>query len=92
MVLSEVGRNLLDHVLRVLSGGEAAEALAFTQSGMPRGAVHLAALAHIAPSLPEFLTSYPEMTIDLHLGDEVVDLVGGVFEMALRIAALPDSS
>ncbi len=45
-----------------------------------------------APALPDFFTECPDVSVDLHLSDEVVDLIGAGFDMALRIAALPDSS
>jgi DNA-binding transcriptional LysR family regulator len=46
----------------------------------------------VAPILPDFFRQYPDISIDMHLSDEAVDLIGDGFDAALRIAVLEDSS
>lgn len=47
---------------------------------------------YVAPILPEFLTRYPEISLDLRFSDTQAKLIEGGYDLALRNFALEDSA
>jgi len=95
--LTESGRPLADHARRILADAEAAEEAARDGATALSGTIRVAApmtfgLMHVAPAVADFITDHPGISIDLHLNDEKIDIIEMGFDMALRIASLPDSS
>ncbi|KTT74754.1 LysR family transcriptional regulator [Sphingomonas endophytica] len=97
LALTEAGRPLADHAARIVAEAHAAEEAARVGASVPSGRVRLAApmsfgVKNVAPIVADFLVAHPQVEIELHLSDARVDIVAEGFDVALRIADLPDSS
>ncbi|RZL03911.1 MAG: LysR family transcriptional regulator [Rubrivivax sp.] len=97
MSLTASGQASLERATRILSEGEAVEAEVTEQSKTLRGSIRIAApmsfgVLHLGPALPLFMQQHPDVTLDVHFSDEMIDVVDQGFDLALRISNLPDSS
>jgi DNA-binding transcriptional LysR family regulator len=95
--LTEAGQGFYDRVLAILAGLEEAEAYIAGRSAQMHGTLKISAPTsfgrmHIAPHLKAFMEAHPDLAINLVLTDEFTDIVGGGFDLAIRIAELTDSS
>jgi DNA-binding transcriptional LysR family regulator len=95
--LTEPGIKFLDDARRVLGDLEMAEQEVTGQSKIVSG--HLAITisltfgrAMLQPIVLEFIDANPRITVSMLLFDRVVDLIEEGFDLAVRIANLPDSS
>ena len=94
--LTPEGEAYLRGARRILADMDEVEE-AITDQGVPRGRLRVsAALGHarltVVPLLAQFSALYPQVLVDLTLGDELVDIAGGQADVALRFGHLPDSS
>lgn len=97
LALTEAGKPLAERATRILAEAQAAEEAARDGSNALAGRIRVAAplgfgIANIAPLIACFLARHADIEIDLDLSDARVDIVADGFDLALRIADLPDSS
>ena len=97
IALTEAGQGYYERVVPILAGIEEAEAYVMRRSTMARGTLKISAPTtfgrmHIAPHLAPFMRDNPDLNVNLVLSDDIVDIVGESFDLAIRIAELEDSS
>ncbi len=95
--LTDVGERFLADSKRILSELEEAEAAARGAHVEPQGQLSITASVlfgrfHIAPIVLDFLQMHPKVSVRTLFVDRIVHLVDEGFDVALRIAHLPDSS
>ncbi|QCI11796.1 LysR family transcriptional regulator [Pseudomonas putida] len=96
ITLTTEGEAYLRGARRILADMDEVEQ-AIADQGVPRGRLRVsAALGHgrltVVPLVAAFSALYPEVVVDLSLGDEVVDILGGEADVGIRFGDLPDSS
>src|ERR1700742_2144965 len=96
VTLTEIGRVYYDRCVQILADIEQADDIAGALQSVPRGTLRIYTHTHIvqflSPVVTEFLASYPEVKVDLAIGERNVDLIEENFDLAVRMIPPPDSS
>lgn len=94
--LTDDGARLLEHARTLLEDAAAMEeelgATGSSVRGQVRIALPMSLGLYVAPRLPDLLARHPELSVDLVLGDRVVDLIEDRIDLALRGGTIADSS
>jgi len=95
--LTEAGQGYHERAVAILAAVEEAEAFVSRRTETARGTLKVTAPTsfgrmHIAPHLGAFLEANPELTVNLSLTDDFVDIVGDRFDLAVRIGELSDTT
>ena len=95
--LTEAGADYFERCRKILDDLAEANLAASAGTARPVGRLRINAPVsfgnlHLAPLWGGFLQQHPDVTLDVTLSDRVVDLVEDGYDLAIRIARLPDSS
>jgi len=91
------GRSYYEHCQVILSGIEEAESLFSHATLHPRGRLKVDLPASfgrlvVIPALPAFHQNYPEIMLEIGIGDRMIDLVQEGVDCVVRIGELVDST
>jgi DNA-binding transcriptional LysR family regulator len=94
---TDIGQTYFARASNVLAELEAAKEVVAEAVTQVAGPIRLTAplsfgIEHLAPALAEFARLNPKVELDVSLEDRTVDLIGGGYDLAVRIGNLADSS
>jgi len=97
MNLTDTGRTYYHQSVRILEDVLEAELATSQAHGELQGSLKVAlplsfGLMHMGPAINDFLQEHPQIEFDLDFNDREIDLIQEGFDLAIRIAKLPDSS
>ena len=93
--VTDVGMSVYRHAQTMLAEAQAAREVVDRLSAEPRGLVRVSVPVSLAQQqlprlLPRFLEQYPQVRLQLHVGNRRVDLINEGFDVALRVRARLD--
>ncbi|HWX56938.1 LysR family transcriptional regulator [Bradyrhizobium sp.] len=94
--LTEIGKTYYDRCIQILADIEQADEVAGAQQSTPRGTLrihtHSVMVQFLAPVVNSFLDSYPDVKVDLTIGERDIDMIDEGYDIAVRMVPPPDSS
>jgi DNA-binding transcriptional LysR family regulator len=94
--LTEIGKGYYDRSTQILADLEQADDVAGALQSTPRGTLRVYSATHVvqfvSPVVAQFLASYPEVQVELIMGEASIDMIEEGFDVALRLIPPPDSS
>ena len=96
LTLTPEGRDLFERAMRILHEVEGIDQAAVASRAEPSGTLKITAplpigLNILAPALPRFRERYPNVTLDLRLGDQYSDIIEQGIDVLIRVGQLSDS-
>ncbi len=97
VALTEIGHAYHARCRRILDDAREAELAVGALHAEPIGTLRVNApmsfgVGHIAPALGAYLDRYPGLGVEIDFNDRLVDVIDEGYDIAIRIADLPDSS
>ena len=97
LTLTDSGRAFHERAKNILADLEEAEQSVSQAHGALRGRLNVAlplayGIRHVGPLITEFMALHPAVEFDLDFNDRRIDLMQEGFDLAIRVARLPDSS
>ena len=94
---TEIGLAYYDRARRVLNDAGEADALVTSMQSDPSGLLRVSVATdfgvnHLSPILGEFLSEFPDITVNMVLNNRYVELISEGFDLAVRMGELEDSS
>lgn len=95
--LTEAGQALYERCAHIKNDLEEAEQAALNTHGKPSGTLRINSTfgfshLHLVPAIADFMSTYPDIKVELFLGSHYNDLIENGLDLGIRIGKLADSN